>query len=67
MGNLGCGPASDQGVCREDHPENETPMLPLRDSAKNFIYPTNLSQCGKPNKRVGPGAVGGVSHRVGPF
>ena len=56
MGNLGCGPASDQGVCREDHPENETPMLPLRDSAKNFIYPTNLPQCGKPNKRVGPGA-----------
>jgi hypothetical protein len=31
-------------------------MLPLRDSAKNFIYPTNLPQCGKPNKRVGPGA-----------
>ena len=46
MGNLGCGPASDQGVCREDHPENETPMLPLRDSAKNFIYPTNL--CTRP-------------------
>ena len=56
MGNLGCGPASDQGVCREDHPENETPMLPLRDSAKNFIYPTNLPQCGKPKERVGPGA-----------
>ena len=56
MGTIGCGPASDQGVCREDHPENEIPMLPLRDSAKNFIYPTNLSQCGKPNKRVGPGA-----------
>ena len=37
MGNIGCGPASDQGVCWEDHPENETPMLPLRDSAKNFI------------------------------
>ena len=27
MGYIGCGPASDQGVCRDDHPENETPML----------------------------------------